>query len=159
MMSKNSFSVPINKPALSVPYDWNNIIFQAQCDGEQVSDVRIITTKTAYRDTVHELAMDTVLHKYPDWGYRNNKRAEKHLKKIERELAKSGTISVREYVDRREDGTYIVAVNVDDINSEYTIERALSLISMYRKYDSKEEFGKPLTYLYDDCWVDVDDED
>lgn len=159
MMSKNSFSVPINKPTLAVPYDWNSIIFAAQSDGDQLSDVRIITTKTAYKDAVYEQALETVLTKYPDWGYRDNKRAEKHLRKVERELAKSKSVSVREFVDYREDGTYIVAVNVDDINGSDTLDRTLELISMYRKIGTKEEFGKPMQYQYEDCWSEFEGDD
>ncbi|MFY0658095.1 MAG: hypothetical protein JXR12_15260 [Neptunomonas phycophila] len=159
MMNKNSFIVPIENPTLTVPYDWNSIIFQSQADNEPLSDVRIITTKSAYKDAVYEIALERVLMKYPDWGYRSNKRAEKHLRKVERELAKSQEITVREFVDYREDGTYIVSVNVEDINGEDCIDRALELISMYRKYGSKEEFGKPVQYLYEECWTDVDTDD
>ena len=158
-MNKNSFIVPIENPTLTVPYDWNSIIFQSQADNEPLSDVRIITTKSAYKDAVYEIALERVLMKYPDWGYRSNKRAEKHLRKVERELAKSQEITVREFVDYREDGTYIVSVNVEDINGEDCIDRALELISMYRKYGSKEEFGKPVQYLYEECWTDVDTDD
>lgn len=159
MMNKNSFIVPINKPQLTVPYDWNSIIFQSISDGEELSDVRIITAKTAYKDAIHELALETVLQKYPDWGYRSNKRAEKHLRKVERELAKSQTVTVREFIDRREDGTYIIAVNVDDINSETTVDRALEIVSMYRKYGNKEEFGLPLQFNYNECWSEEELED
>ena len=159
MMNKNSFIVPIENPSLAVPYDWNSIIFQSMADNEPMSDVRIITTKTAYKDAIHELALERVLLKYPDWGYRSNKRAEKHLRKVERELAKSQEITVREFIDYREDGTYIIAVNVDDVNDEGCVDRALEIVSMYRNYGSKEEFGKPVQYLYDECWTEVDLED
>ena len=159
MMSKNSFSVPINKPSLAVPYDWNSITFAAHADGEPLSDVRIITTKAAYKDCIFEISLERVLLKYPDWGYRNNKRAEKHLRKVERELAKSQTVTVREFVQYREDGSYLVAVNVDDINGESTVDRALELISMYRKIGTKEEFGRPISYLYNECWSEVDGEE
>lgn len=159
MMNKNSFIVPIENPTLTIPYDWNAIIFQSMADGEPMSDVRVISTKSAFKDAVHEIALERVLQKYPDWGYKSNKRAEKHLRKVERDIAKHENVTVREFVDFREDGTYLIAVNVDNVNDDNCIDRTLELVSMYREYGAKEEFGTPMQYTYSECWSDTDTED
>lgn len=139
------YSVPIEVPKKKLSYDWSDVYFLAELENDPFADAKIISAKTEYTNIIHQQALAIVLKKYPNWGYTDNKRAENFLRKTERELLKQCKGEVRESISILEDGTIKFVVNVDDVNTDEAVERALNLYSMYRGRRI-EYYGKPIKF-------------
>lgn len=145
-MTMSYYSVPITIPKKAISYDWSDIYFLAESEQDPFSDAKIVTAKNEYQSIIHLQALDIVFDKYPNWGYTNNKRAENFLRKTERELLKKCSGTIKESISYTEDGTIKIVVDVDDVNTDEAVERALNLFSMYRSDGGREEYGKPIKF-------------
>jgi hypothetical protein len=153
------YSVPIEIPKKKPTYDWSDVYFLATSENQPFDQAKIITTKTAFRNQIYQQALSVVLDKYPNWGYRDNKRAENFLRKTERELLKKCEGSVCEGVTHLYDGTIQIVVNVDDVNTDEAIERALQLYSEFTSDNKSHRFEKQIKFSATDFNFDQFDED
>lgn len=153
------FSVPIEIPKKALSYDWSDVYFLAVSENEPFENAKIVSTKNAFRDLIYQQAISIVLDKYPNWGYRANKRAENFLRKTERQLLKQCDETIQESISMLDDGTIRIVVNVEDVMSDKAIDRALELFSMYKGAGAMETFGKAITFSASDFNFDCFDED
>lgn len=140
------FSVPINIPKPKVTFDWADVYFLAESENIDFNDAKIISAKNEFQSNIHQKALDIVLAKYPNWGYTDNKRAENFLRKTERELLKKCEGHVYEQISIERDGSIRIVVDVDDVNDDDTISKALDLFAMYRRDGKTQRFGKPINF-------------
>ena len=140
------FSVPITIPKKRISYDWSDAILLAESEHQPFTNTKIVSTKSEYRNIINAQAIDIVIAKYPDWRYRDNKRAENFLRKTERELLKKCDAVVYESVEVVVDGSIKIVVNCEDVSSDESVNLALNLFSMYRGDGEKITFGKPIKF-------------
>lgn len=153
------FSVPIEIPKPKVSFDWSDVYFLAESENQDFTDAKIVSAKNEFQSMIHQRALSIVLDKYPNWGYTDNKRAENFLRKTERELLKKCEGHVFEQVSVERDGSLRIVVDVEDVNDDDTITKALDLFAMYKRDKSVQTFGKPITFSPNDFDFDQFDEE
>lgn len=130
-------------------YDWNSIYFTSShfyhnnpdLSPVAYKDAKLVSLDAELLRLANLKATTDAIIKYPDWPYKNNKRAENFLHKMEKKYYLSGPDKLCESIEIEPNGTLRIVL---DDTSEDVINRALSLFEQYDGKSTFQQFGNPI---------------
>jgi hypothetical protein len=121
--------------------NWSDLILRGAADGEEFTDVRLITLRSHYEDTIEHLAMNVT------YNISGVKSLDEQIQSTKESMRNKGKIQVKQFVEHDvENNTLTICIDVPKIDDN-TINVALdALAEIEFSFGTKVEFGEPKTF-------------